>query len=186
MNENYLHPDRPASATKNAIMSGCYKFLNCKNPSVRILASGVTLRFALDAAKILKQMNIDAELWSITSFNELARGGLESERSELFNQKDEPSYVEKCFMEDMPTVAVSEYMRSYANQIRKYVNGKYICLGTDGFGRSDTREKLREYFEINENYIVYSSLIAMDCLDLAKQYAIDSGMKKAKEHPWKK
>ena len=89
-------------------------------------------------------------------------------------------------MEDMPTVAVSEYMRSYANQIRKYVNGKYICLGTDGFGRSDTREKLREYFEINENYIVYSSLIAMDCLDLAKQYAIDSGMKKAKEHPWKK
>ena len=77
MNENYIQPNKPKSATNQAIMSGAYKYLEQKKPQIRLLASGVTLRFALEASDVLKKLNIDAEVWSITSFNELARGGLE-------------------------------------------------------------------------------------------------------------
>ena len=95
-------------------------------------------------------------MWSITSFNELARGGIISDQDQK-NELESQSYVEKCFKDLLPTVAVSEYQKLYAEQIRKWVNGKYICLGTDGFGRSDTREELREFFEIDSNHITYNA-----------------------------
>ena len=117
------------------------------------------MKFAKKASKILKSFDVHCELWSITSFNELAREGLSSERKILNDEKSEKSYVEKCFQKEIPTLAVSEYQRLYAEQIRRWVNGKYVCLGTDGFGRSDTRENLREFFEIDQNYIVYYALI---------------------------
>ena len=126
MNENYNHPERPPNATDNAIKNGCYKFMEQKNPDIRILASGVTLRFAIDAAEKLKSMGIKAEIWSVTSFNELARGGLDSERNNLINNKSNCSYVESCFSDDVRTIAVSEYMRNYPEQIRRWVNGEYL------------------------------------------------------------
>ena len=165
MNENYHHPKRPKSATNEAILAGAYKFIETKQADVRILASGVTLRFAIEAAENLRKMNIFAEVWSVTSFNQLAKEGLNTERSKFFSHKCKKSYVEQCFEHEMPTVAVSEYMRSYSEQIRKFINGKYICLGTDGFGRSDTREKLRRFFEIDKDYIVYAALLATENSD---------------------
>ena len=159
MNENYSHPSRPKTATDQAIISGAYIFKKTTKPDIRLLASGVTLRFAEKALKILKSYELNCELWSITSFNELSREGLSSERKQLNGGKSDKSYVEKCFEKDIPTIAVSEYQRLYPEQIRRWIKGKYLCLGTDGFGRSDTREKLREFFEIDQNHIVYYALI---------------------------
>ena len=184
MNENYLHPSRPKTATDQAILSGAYLFKKTSKPNVRLLASGVTLRFAEKASKILKNFDIHCELWSITSFNELAREGLSSERKILNDEKSEKSYVEKCFQKEIPTLAVSEYQRLYAEQIRRWVNGKYVCLGTDGFGRSDTRENLREFFEIDQNYIVYYALILTERNIEAKKFARDQKLNLKKKNPW--
>jgi len=184
MNENYLHPSRPKTATDQAILNGAYLFEKTTKPNVRLLASGVTLRFAEKASKILKSFDIHCELWSITSFNELAREGLSSERKILNDEKSEKSYVEKCFQKEIPTLAVSEYQRLYAEQIRRWVNGKYICLGTDGFGRSDTRENLREFFEIDQNYIVYYALMLSEKNIEAKKFARDQKLNLKKKNPW--
>ena len=186
MNENYHHPDRPKSATNEAIMLGGYKYLESKKPSVRLIASGVTLRFALKASAILEKMDINCDVWSITSFNELARGGLAAERSRYMNNSNDLSYVERCFLDELPTIAVSVYMRNYPEQIRRFIKGDYICLGTDGFGRSDTRENLRQFFEIDKDNIVYAALIALGNTKLAKSYADEKKLALNKEHPWQK
>ncbi|MDC2989368.1 pyruvate dehydrogenase (acetyl-transferring), homodimeric type [Gammaproteobacteria bacterium] len=184
MNENYAHPHRPKSATNENIINGAYLFSSCEKPNIRILASGLTLNFALQAKDVLKNLGISSEIWSITSFNELYKGGMESERSAIKGNK-EASYVEECFKNNLPTVAVSEYQRSYANQIRQWVNGSYITLGTDGFGRSDTREKLREFFEIDQDYIVINCLKILKKQDLLKKYLSDNKIKIRDEAPWK-
>ena len=85
----------------------------------------------------------------------------------------------------MPTVAVSEYQRTYTEQIRKWVNGNYTCLGTDGFGRSDTRDKLRSFFEINKEHIVYTILISLNKIKQAEQFAKKEKMDLNTEDPWK-
>ena len=94
------------------------------------------------------------------------------------------SYVETCFENELPTVAVSEYQKLYAEQIRKWVNGKYVCLGTDGFGRSDTREKLREFFGIDSNHIAFYSLIACGLIKEAKKFKIKYKLELNKENPY--
>ena len=168
MNENYLHPERPKNLKDSEIMQGAYLFKQVKNSDVRLLASGLTLRFAIEAAEKLLDFGVKADIWSITSFNELARGGLVSDQQNMVGNESK-SYVESCFATAMPTVAVSEYQKLYSEQIRKWVKGNYICLGTDGFGRSDTREKLREFFEIDANHIAYNALIACGLKDEAKK-----------------
>ena len=169
MNENYLHPERPKSLKDSEIMQGAYLFKSEKKANVRLLASGLTLRFAIEAAEKLLDFGVKADIWSITSFNELARGGIVSDQQNKIGN-DNKSYVESCFADDMPTVAVSEYQKLYSEQIRKWVNGNYICLGTDGFGRSDTREKLREFFEIDANHVAYNALIVCGLNDQAKKF----------------
>ena len=169
MNENYLHPERPKNLKDSEIMQGAYLFKSGGKADVRLLASGLTLRFAIEAAEKLSDFDIKADIWSITSFNELARGGIVSDQQNMIGNEDK-SYVESCFETAMPTVAVSEYQKLYSEQIRKWVNGSYICLGTDGFGRSDTREKLREFFEIDANHIAYNALIACGLKDEAKKF----------------
>ena len=186
MNENYIHHARPTKITDDEIMSGAYKFLESKNAKIRILASGITLRLSIEAAEMLEEYGFNTDIWSVTSFNELARGGLNSDRANLISDKKSISYVEKCFSKEMPTVAVSEYMRNYPEQIRKWVKGNYNCLGTDGFGRSDTREKLRSFFEIDANFIVYISLKTLNEHDLAEKFVKDKNMKFSKKHPWEK
>ena len=97
---------------------------------------------------------------------------------------EDKSYVESCFGTTMPTVAVSEYQKLYAEQIRKWVNGDYICLGTDGFGRSDTREKLREFFEIDANHIAYNALVACDLKNEAKKFKNKYKLKLNEKNPF--
>ena len=183
MNENYLHPARPKNLKDSEIMQGAYLFKQEKNADVRLLASGVTLRFAIEAAEKLLDFDIKCDIWSITSFNELARGGIVSDQQNKIGNESKP-YVESCFAAAMPTVAVSEYQRLYSDQIRKWVNGNYICLGTDGFGRSDTREKLREFFEIDANHIAYNALIACGLKDEAEKFKNKNKLKLNERNPF--
>ena len=183
MNENYLHPERPKSLKDSEIMQGAYLFKSEKKANVRLLASGLTLRFAIEASEKLSDFGVKADIWSITSFNELARGGIVSDQQNMIGSEGK-SYVESCFTAAMPTVAVSEYQKLYSEQIRKWVNGNYICLGTDGFGRSDTREKLREFFEIDANHIAYNALIACDLKDEAKKFKNKNKLKLNKNNPY--
>ena len=145
----------------------------------------MTLRFAIEAAEKLLDFGIKADIWSITSFNELARGGIISDQQNMSGDKSK-SYVESCFAAAMPTVAVSEYQKLYSEQIRKWVNGNYICLGTDGFGRSDTREKLREFFEIDANHIAYNALITCGLKDEAKKFKNKYKLKINENNPFKR
>ena len=184
MNENYSHPKRPKNATTENIIKGAYKYLENKSPSLRILASGVTLNFAVDAEKELKKLGISTEIWSVTSFNELYKDGIEVERLNRYENKKSVSHVESCFSECLPTVAVSEYVRAYTNQIRQWVNGDYITLGTDGFGRSDTREELRNYFEISKDHIVINALIVSGNKDKAEKYIKDKKIDLNTKAPW--
>ena len=98
--------------------------------------------------------------------------------------KGKKSHVEQCFEDELPTIAVSEYMRSYSEQIRKWVNGEYLCLGTDGFGRSDTRENLRSFFEIDKNFIVFSALRVLKGNKIAIQYAKSKKINLNRENQW--
>ena len=183
MNENYFHPEKPKNLKEAEIMHGAYLFKKDKNADVRLLASGLTLRFAIQAAEKLMEFGVKANIWSITSFNELARGGIISDQEKMVDI-DSKSYVENCFEDEMPTVAVSEYQKLYAEQIRKWVNGNYICLGTDGFGRSDTREKLREFFEIDSNHVAYNALISCGLLKEAKKFKTKYKLKLNKKNPY--
>ena len=186
MNENYHHPARSKNISDEMIMKGAYPFSTQKSSDIRILASGLTLNFAIDAQKILKEYDVAVEIWSITSFNELFREGIKVERSNRIFDCKEKSYVENCFNQELPTIAVSEYQRSYAEQIRQWVNGDYLVLGTDGFGRSDTRAKLRNFFEISSQHLVLNSLIMLGKKKEAKDYKIKSKIKISKEAPWRK
>tara|TARA_B100000963_G_scaffold356678_1_gene377257 strand:- start:4587 stop:7187 length:2601 start_codon:yes stop_codon:yes gene_type:complete len=186
MNENYPHPAIPKHVSKEAILNGAYPLDKIVSPDLRILASGVTLNLAIKAEKMLKKFKIKAEIWSVTSFNELYKDAVETERENLYGYKSSSSYVEKLFKNAIPTIAVSDYQRSYANQIRKWVNGKYIVLGTDGFGRSDSREKLREFFEIDENYIVINSLIMLGKINESKKFIKQNKINISHLPPWKK
>ena len=183
MNENYLHPKRPKNLKDSEIMQGAYLFKKVNKADVRLLASGLTLRFAINASKKLLDFGIKANIWSITSFNELARSGIISDQEKMLDI-DNKSYVESCFGTEMPTVAVSEYQKLHSEQIRKWINGNYICLGTDGFGRSDTREKLREFFEIDSNHIAYNALLACGLNKEAKKFKTKYKLKLNKENPY--
>ena len=185
MNENYFHPAKPKKLKNEDILKGAYKLKENKNINLRILASGVTLNFALEAEKELKDYGINADIWSITSFNELYREGIEIERENRLNSTSKKSYVEICFSDEIPTIAVSEYQKAYPNQIREWINGEYKVLGTDGFGRSDTREELRNFFEISKEHIVLNSLLLHGKKKEAEKFIKDSGMVLNKEAPWK-
>ena len=182
MNENYSHPERPKNLKDSQIMKGAYLLKKTKKPSARIIASGLTVRFALEASKKLSDFGIDVDVWSITSFNELARGGIVADQ---FNNVKK-SYVESCFEEEMTTIAVSEYQKLYSEQIRKWINGTYVCLGTDGFGRSDTREKLREFFEIDSNHIAYNCLKASGLHKKAAEFKDKYQLKQNNQDPYKR
>ena len=183
MNENYIHPERPKNLKDSEIIQGGYLFKKETNANVRILASGLTLRFAVEASNKLLDFGVKANIWSITSFNELARGGIIADQNNM-NDIASKSYVESSFETEMATVAVSEYQKLYCEQIRKWVCGKYICLGTDGFGRSDTREKLREFFEIDANHIAYNALLACEMHKEAKKFKNKYKVKINKENPY--
>ena len=168
MNENYPHPGLPAGA-EQGILKGLYPLAGGgrHKKRVQLLGSGSILREVIAAAELLENdWNISADVWSATSFNELRRDGLDCDRWNLLHPEDEPrvSWVERCLKERAgPVVAASDYLKTFADQIRAFIPAGrvYRVLGTDGFGRSDTREKLRHFFEVNRYWVVIAALKAL-------------------------
>jgi pyruvate dehydrogenase E1 component len=197
MNENYPHPAMPEGAAPN-ILKGMYLFkagdrARAKAPRVQLLGSGTIFREVIAAADLLKtEWDVDADLWSCPSFTELARDGRMVERDNLLHPTAPPkrSHVEACLAEMQgPVVAATDYVRGFADQIRPYVRRRYVALGTDGFGRSDTREKLRRFFEVDRRWVTVAALKALadeGALPAAKvEEAIQKyGIDRAKPAPW--
>lgn len=163
MNENYIHPPYKEEY-KNGIIKGMYLLKNIKsksnNAKVRLLGSGAILREVLSAADILTQeYDINCEVWSVTSFTELKREADNINRSNLLGKLQQNSYVKQCLpVGQGPVISATDYIRLYADQIRGEIEDPYYVLGTDGFGKSDTRDNLRDFFEVNKNYIVIYAL----------------------------
>jgi pyruvate dehydrogenase E1 component len=169
LNENYAHPSMPDGAAPG-IVKGMYLFRagerpGGKAPRVQLLGSGAIFREVIAAADLLKsQWGVDADLWACPSFTELARDGMATQRANLLNPAAPArrSYVETCLAERAgPAVAATDYVRAFAEQIRPYVGRRYLVLGTDGFGRSDTREKLRRFFEVDRHHVAVAALKAL-------------------------
>jgi pyruvate dehydrogenase E1 component len=163
MNENYAHPALP-DAVADDIVKGMYRLRqsNHEGPRVQLLGSGTILREVERAAQILEErFGVAADVWSVTSFTELAREGMAAERWNLLHPV-EPArscHVMDCLSDTQgPIVATTDHMRAYAEQIRPYVPRRYRVLGTDGYGRSDTRAALREFFEVTAEYVVLTAL----------------------------
>ena len=196
MNENYRHPAMPEGAAPS-IIKGMYLFKaggkKSKAPRVQLLGSGTIFREVIAAADALRDdWGVESDLWSCPSFTELARDGKAVTRQNLLNPTAKPrqSHVEQCLGETTgPVVAATDYMRTFAEQIRAYVPRRYAVLGTDGFGRSDTREKLRHFFEVDRTYVTVAALKALaddgalpaaKVAEALKKYGIDP----AKPAPW--
>ncbi len=165
MNENYAHPEMPEAA-REGIVKGIYKFRDAGAAAkVQLLGSGTIFRETLFAADLLKtDFGIAATVWSVTSFSELRRDGLDKDRWNLLHptQPRRVSYVEAALSaEPGPVVAASDYMKIVADQIRPFVPRPYAVLGTDGFGRSDRRSELRRFFEVDRYYIAVAALKAL-------------------------
>jgi pyruvate dehydrogenase E1 component len=169
MNENYAHPAMPEGA-ETGIIRGMYLFNEGKaqsatTPTVQLLGSGTILREVIAAAELLmKDFSVVSDIWSVTSFNELRRDGLDCERWNMLHPEAAPrvSYAEQCLGKRKgPVIAATDYIKSYADQIRAFLPGNYKVLGTDGFGRSDTRKKLRHFFEVDRYYIAVAALKAL-------------------------
>jgi len=160
-NENYDHPGIPPDAAEG-VLKGLYLFRKKDKASVQLMGSGPILREVIAAADLLeKDWKVQANIWSATSFTELRRDGMRAERARRFGGKDE-GWVGKCLKgEKGPVVAASDYVSAVADLIRPYVPGKYVALGTDGFGRSDTRAALRAFFEVDARHIAIAALAAM-------------------------
>ena len=173
-NENYVMPAMP-DGVEEGIVKGMYLLQkNSKRNSrlvIQLLGSGTILREVLAAAELLQEFGVDADIWSVTSFNELSRDGNATTRWNMLHPKEKPrqSHVERCLSKTKgPVVAASDYVKSYADQIREYIGRSYMVLGTDGFGRSDTRERLRHFFEVDRYFILVGALSS-----LAKENMID-------------
>ncbi len=160
MNESYEHPAILEGA-EQGIIKGMYSLDEQQDPDIHFLASGAILRESMKAAAWMKAKGIRVKLWSVTSFTELRREGLKCERDRLIRKQNEKSWTSDCLQDGKPVVAASDYMRSVADQIRFLVPGDYAVCGTDGFGRSDSRERMRDYFEVSSNYICW---VAIDSL----------------------
>jgi pyruvate dehydrogenase E1 component len=174
MNENYHHPAMPEGA-QEGILRGMYRLREGSGDlehRVQLLGSGTILNEVLAAADILaEEFEIAADVWSVTSFTELRRDGIEVERWNMLHPLEEPrqAYVASALADlEGPVIASTDYIRAYADQIRQWVPGRYSVLGTDGFGRSDTRAALRRFFEVDRHYVVVAALKA-----LADERAID-------------
>jgi len=163
MNENYQHPEMPKNIEKN-IIQGIYKFSESKlkAPKVQLMGSGVILREVIEAARMLEsEWNVSADIFSVTSFTELRREALDKERWNMLNpdKKQKVSIIQGIISdEESPIVASTDYMKSYAEQIANFIPNKFVSLGTDGYGRSDSREALRSFFEVDRYYIVVAAL----------------------------
>jgi pyruvate dehydrogenase E1 component len=174
MNENYAHPAMPAGA-EASILRGMHLISRSEKAGqtskgklhVQLMGCGTILREVIAGAELLeKDFGVSADIWSVTSFNEVRRDGMETARWNLLHPEAEPrvSYVEQCLRDHSgPVIAATDYMKVYADQIRAYLPqpAHYSVLGTDGFGRSDTRRALRGFFEVDRRYVAVAALKAL-------------------------
>ena len=166
MNENYVQPAMPKGAEED-IIKGIYQFAKASKGKLRVqlMGSGTIFRECIAAAELLeKDWEVAADLWSVTSFNELAREARDIERWNMLNpskRQKEAHVTKKLKANNGPFIAATDYIKSYAEQVRPFIPGAYSVLGTDGFGRSDTRKQLRKHFEVNRYYIVVAALKAL-------------------------
>jgi pyruvate dehydrogenase E1 component len=197
MNENYVHPAMPEGSAAD-ILKGMYRFrdagkTDAKRPRVQLLGSGTIFREVMAAADLLRgDWGVDADLWSCPSFTELARNCRDVQRWNLLNPTQPPrrSHVDSCLADTKgPVIAATDYMRLFADKIRACVPRRYVVLGTDGFGRSDTREKLRHFFEVDRHWVTVAALKALAddgtvkpklVVDALEKYKLDA----AKPAPW--
>jgi pyruvate dehydrogenase E1 component len=201
MNENYPHPGLPEGA-REGILKGMYKLpdpagagsgADKKAPRAQLLGCGTILREVMAAAELLKNdWGVAADVWSCPSFTELRRDGLQAARWNLLHPTEKPraSYVEQCLGATKgPVIAATDYMRTFADQIREFVPRRYKVLGTDGFGRSDSRDNLRRFFEVNRYYVTLATLKALaeegevpatKVAEAIRKYGIDAN----KPAPW--
>ncbi|SIS49667.1 pyruvate dehydrogenase E1 component [Roseivivax lentus] len=190
MNENYTHPEMPTGA-EDGIIRGLYRMKKTAKPGkkhVNLMGSGTILVQAIQAAEMLKDdFGVTSDIWSATSFNELARDGQDCLRHNRLNPLTEqkvPYATQLLENAKGPVIAATDYMKNYAEQIRAFVPQRYTVLGTDGFGRSDSRENLRRFFEVDANHIAAAAMTdlyregAVTEKDLQKaldKYKIDGG-----------
>jgi pyruvate dehydrogenase E1 component len=191
MNENYTHPAMP-KGVEDGILRGMYLLRDAgsarsKKPRVQLMGSGTILREVLAAAELLEQdFGVLADVWSVTSFTELRRDGIEVERFNTLNPLEKkprvPYVTEQLAKRDGPVIASTDYIRAFADQIRAWVPNRYRVLGTDGFGRSDYRKALRSFFEVDRHHVAVSALKALaddgainakQVADAIKRYEID-------------
>jgi pyruvate dehydrogenase E1 component len=189
MNENYAHPALPAGA-EGGILKGMYLFKAGGKHKLRaqLLGSGTILREVIAAAELLEaEWKVSADVWSAPSFTELRREGLDADRWNLLHPEQVPRepYVTRCLGERSgPVVAATDYVKAFADQIRPFIprGREYRVLGTDGFGRSDSRQMLRHFFEVNRHWVVVAALKALadqgDCFptlvaQAIKKYGLD-------------
>jgi pyruvate dehydrogenase E1 component len=171
MNENYAHPAMPDGA-EEGILRGMYRLRTGSGsdgaPRAQLLGSGTILREVLAAAELLESdWGVSADVWSVTSFNELRRDGLEVDRWNMLHPMEEArsAFVSECLSSGGgPVVASSDYIRGYADLIRAWVPGRYRVLGADGYGRSDFRRSLRKFFEIDRHYVTVAALSELAAL----------------------
>ena len=182
MNENYVHPDMPDEVEAD-LVRGLYclrKRASVGAPLVQLLGAGAILREVEAAAEMLeKNHGVAADSWSMTSVNELAREGDEAARWNRLHPTEPPRvpYLTQQLCHSAgPFIAATDYQRAHTNQLREFIPGSFTVLGTDGFGRSDTRQQLRQHFEVSREYIVAAALKALaDQGDLSLE-AVEAAM----------
>jgi pyruvate dehydrogenase E1 component len=184
MNELYTHPEMPVG-TEEGIIKGIYQLRGDSDAEVQLLGSGTILREVEKAAQMLADdWGVKSNIWSVTSFNELTREAQAIDRENRFSTTTpKVPYITQCLADAKgPVIATTDYMRNYAEQVRKYIPNRYEVLGTDGFGRSDSRAALRDFFEVDANYVTIATLKAlvdegkMDAsivTDAIKKYGVD-------------
>ena len=193
-NEKYANPKAPKDIQKQIIQGGYLFEKNEGETNINLLGSGPILRESIEAAKILKEeFNIGSHVYSITSFTELSKQAREVERSNRLTaiEKKEKNFVQKLINNEDPIIASSDYARAYPQLISSYLSNSFVALGTDGFGRSDTRENLRKFFEIDKLQIVIAALDALCDQGKIPKSVLKSALKKYhinanSEHPWNK
>jgi pyruvate dehydrogenase E1 component len=191
-NEKYAHPKAPDNIEEKVIQGGYLFEQRKENVSVNFLGSGPILRESIEAAKILQEdFNIGSNVFSITSFTELAKQAREIERSNRLSatEKKEKSFVQNLINNADPIIATSDYTRAYPQLISSYLSNAFIALGTDGFGRSDTRENVRKFFEVDRFHIVLAALDALCDQGTISKSVLISAVKKYNingnsDHPW--
>ena len=190
-NENYIQPKMPNSIEDN-IIKGMYKLIEgdqSNSPKVQLLASGALINEVIEAAKLLKDdWNIDADIWSVTSYSELHREAEDKSRWNILHPEETAkiSYVGSCMKpENGPVIAISDYVKLVAEQIAPYIECPFVALGTDGFGRSETREELRRFFEVNKYYIVMTALDSLSHENKIDKSLVKSAIDKYKIDPEK-